>query len=179
MAGTLDTLASGSLATHAEDCPKCQAVLEELADATVRIRGLGPAIKSANLDDEPPQEFLERLQETLPQPPAWSSYPPPKEPSREARPAHGGEEGFPEIPGYEILAELGRGGMGIVYQARQVNLNRLVAVKMVLAGSSSTAEDRGRFRTEAEVAARLRHPNLVQIYEAWPGTRAALISVWS
>ena len=71
---------------------------------------------------------------------------------------------FPHIPGFDILSELGRGGMGIVYKARNVRLNRLCAVKMVLPGKHAGAEARARFFAEAETIARLRHPNLVQIY---------------
>ena len=62
---------------------------------------------------------------------------------------------LPIIAGYEILAVLGRGGMGIVYQARQSKLDRLVAVKMVLAGKHAHPEHLARFRTEAEAVARL------------------------
>jgi eukaryotic-like serine/threonine-protein kinase len=71
----------------------------------------------------------------------------------------------PSIPGYEVIRELGRGGMGVVYLAWQTGLKRLVAVKMVLAGEYSRPRDRDRFRAEAAAVARLEHPNLVKIHE--------------
>jgi WD40 repeat protein len=71
---------------------------------------------------------------------------------------------FPVVPGTEILSELGRGGMGIVYKARQIRLNRLCALKMIHPGGFAGAEFRARFLAEAETVARLRHPNIVQIY---------------
>jgi tetratricopeptide (TPR) repeat protein/tRNA A-37 threonylcarbamoyl transferase component Bud32 len=66
---------------------------------------------------------------------------------------------------YELLGAIGRGGMGIVYKARQRSLDRLVAVKMIRSGSCASEEERRRFQVEAEAVARLRHPNIVHIYE--------------
>ena len=72
---------------------------------------------------------------------------------------------LPETPGYEILSELGRGGMGVVYHARQLALNREVALKVVLGGGYSGALAQARFQVEAEAVARVHHPNVVQVYE--------------
>src|SRR5262245_49925155 len=66
---------------------------------------------------------------------------------------------------YRLLRQIGRGGMGVVYLARQVSLNRLVALKRLLAEGFETPEGRARFRAEAAVIARLRHPNIVQVFE--------------
>jgi serine/threonine-protein kinase len=71
----------------------------------------------------------------------------------------------PELPGYEVQEELGRGGMGVVYRAWDCRLNRPVALKMLLAGAYALPRERERFRREAEAEARLRHPNIVQVYD--------------
>jgi tRNA A-37 threonylcarbamoyl transferase component Bud32 len=70
-----------------------------------------------------------------------------------------------DIPGYEILGELGRGGMGVVYKARHKKLGRLVALKMILTRSHAGEAELARFRTEAEAIARVKHANIIQIYE--------------
>jgi hypothetical protein len=72
---------------------------------------------------------------------------------------------YPEIPGYEILGILGHGGMGVVYRARQLGANRLVALKMLRAVEHASPTERLRFQIETEAVARLQHPHIVQLHE--------------
>ena len=72
---------------------------------------------------------------------------------------------LPRIPGYEVEAVLGRGGMGVVFRARHLRLNRTVALKMTLADAYAGPHERERFQREAEAVAGLRHPNVVQIHD--------------
>src|SRR5262249_57181921 len=78
----------------------------------------------------------------------------------------------PVVAGYEVLEELGRGGMGVVYKARHITLERLVALKMIRGDQdSSSGEARSRFQTEAVAFAALQHPHIVQLLEIgeWEG----------
>ena len=72
---------------------------------------------------------------------------------------------LPEVPGYAVEAVLGHGGMGVVFRARHLRLDRVVALKMALAGAYAGPLERERFQREAEAVARLRHPNVVQVYD--------------
>jgi serine/threonine protein kinase len=73
---------------------------------------------------------------------------------------------WPAIPGFEIIEELGRGGMGVVYKARQPSFQRLVALKLIRDGALAGPDERARFRIEMEAARRMRHPNVIEVYEA-------------
>src|SRR5262249_45903655 len=90
---------------------------------------------------------------------------------------------LPKVEGYELLDMIGRGGMGVVYKARQIKLKRLVALKMIIAGERAGPEELARFRAEAETVARLQHPNIVQVYEigewysAYPGLPVPFIAL--
>jgi serine/threonine protein kinase len=149
-----------AVTSHVEACPRCQAALEHLTRAVPVPDSASPPLGG------PRPDFLEGLQQLLPAArlPHGAEDTRSNDPTPDGRGSRAGER-WPEVAGYEILGELGRGGMGVVYQARQLRLNRLVAIKMILAGPHAAADQQARFWREAEAIAAFRHPNIVHVYE--------------
>jgi WD40 repeat protein/serine/threonine protein kinase len=143
---------------HVEGCEACQKALHDLTMGASAIRltssGKPPA---GNPQDAHSEAFFDRLKQIKPPTNAVASGAVDSPDGKAVEPL--------QIEGYEILGELGRGAAGVVYRARHIKLNRLVALKVILAGSHLSPEMRHRFRLEAQAIARLRHANIVQIYD--------------
>src|SRR5262249_22318793 len=167
LADSLTPAERDSLARHVEGCAPCQ---EKLA----RLTGT-PDTERWRRAEHPPQgpeaeEGMVRRLKRLPPSSAARCLEQVDRPAGDSPQAAGPtpvavDSEPPAVPGFAILGELGRGGMGVVYQARQVALQRTVALKMVLNGAHADQKKLDRFRDEAELIARLQHPNIVQIYD--------------
>jgi serine/threonine-protein kinase len=128
-----------SQATPEEVCASCPELLPQLRARWQKMRRL-----RADLDALFPPSWAQRA-------------------TRPADPPAGAA--LPQVPGYEVQGELGRGGMGVVYRAWHTRLNRPVALKMLLAGAYAEPADRERLQREAEAIAALGHPNIVQVHD--------------
>lgn len=141
-----------TVSVHVQQCGRCQQILEELTQdpecSKSRLSGSGL---------EPKNAFIDQLKRDLR--PLSGSLASASRPSR-VNPV---EEPLPAIPGCEVIELLGRGGMGVVYRARQLTLGRQVALKMIQTGGDR--QYAARLRAEASALARLQHPNIVQIHE--------------
>lgn len=126
--------------TPEEVCAHCPDLLGEVRQRWQRCRSVEAQIAAMF----PPSG---------PIPPSYGAPPPVPEPE------------LPRIPGYEVQSVLGRGGMGVVYRARHLRLNRTVALKMLLSGQYASAPELLRFTQEAEAVAGLRHPHIVQVHD--------------
>jgi serine/threonine protein kinase len=160
LAGAASATDQGALARHVERCNGCQ---ERLARVT-RVADTAAWSHAAPLPSVSGAEaaLLRRLKSRPPASTSTVSFPP-AIPSGLVPGADVAE--WPTIPGYEILDELGHGGMGIVYRARQLGLDRIVALKMLRQQAQPGANALARFRTEAAAIARLQHPNIVQVFD--------------
>jgi WD40 repeat protein/tRNA A-37 threonylcarbamoyl transferase component Bud32 len=143
------------LSQHPEYADELRAFFEDHD----RVQSLAaPLMGPASTAVDPPSSPGD--QPTLPRTPGPAGTEPLAEPA-----AAGPLERLRYFGDYELIQEIARGGMGVVYKARQTSLNRTVAVKMILAGQLAGPEDVRRFLTEAEAAAALQHANIVPIYE--------------
>jgi len=143
------------VARHLDDCKECLARMDGFAGGVDGFKNvLDPLPGRTSGDKEVLQQLLQRLQAGAATRFAANS----------GRARDVSTTVLKRMGSYEIIEELGRGGMGIVFKARQVRLNRLVALKVLLSGELASLSDLRRFQAEAEAVARLEHPNIVPIY---------------
>jgi tRNA A-37 threonylcarbamoyl transferase component Bud32 len=147
----------------AELCQDCRELAADLRKRIHILQHMNSLLRLSNTGVATPQAASDAETGNWQTGPGKDSMAETRPQTAETRPAAAFLPG--SVPGYEILGELGRGGMGVVYKARQQNLNRIVALKMILAGNHESPDARVRFLHEAETIARLKHPNVVQVYD--------------
>jgi hypothetical protein len=143
-------------------CSGCAQVVQ-LPATSAAAPGKADAPQAGAKSPRPPRDEAPADTTTLPPPDAEATVDRPAQ-AEGGKPSPGAAPP-PAIPGYEIQQVLGRGGMGVIYLARQERPDRLVALKMILAGDHASADELARFHAEAELAARLQHPNIVAVHE--------------
>ncbi len=164
LADALTATERDTLAQHVEACASCQeklAHLTEISDSEMwqRAERLTPR-------SEAEVEIVRRLK--LVRPTSAPFRPDPADSTltqRELAAPTVIDSQWPAVPGYEVIGVLGRGGMGVVFKARHLALQRIVALKMLQNWARAGENELARFRAEADVIARLQHPNIVQIYD--------------
>jgi WD40 repeat protein len=156
--GHLTEQVAHSLEQHVEQCARCSGLLPALHIPDTLVDAMRASARIAEpADRKTLATLIPRLHQLSTQWPAQLA---------DARTnGHAHVTTPPNIPGYEIVGMLGRGGMGVVYKARHVQLQRLVALKMIGVGANAGLEQHKRFLSEARAVARLQHPNIVQIYD--------------
>jgi serine/threonine-protein kinase len=160
--GELPDPALEELAHHVSDCADCASTLGALRAEDTAGAGLREALQGPPVAEPGFEQLEARVRALVPDLSATAVKI--GVPAEAVRPEEAERLPRPFGP-YELLGRLGRGGVGVVYLARQLGLNRLVALKHLRAGSYAEPEERARFRTEGQALARLRHANVVQVYE--------------
>ena len=182
--GQVEAAEQEQVAAHLAGCAACCAALDDLTPRDALVTRLRDAVGEDQADreaDSARQSAVRALRRGY-----WREALTPRPPERTA--AGSRVTPLPDLPAtppgcqvgaYDLIGEVGRGGMGVVYKARHRELNRVVALKMVLAGEFASASQRLRFQREAELAARVRHAHIVQVYEVGQvGDRPYLAMEW-
>jgi WD40 repeat protein len=156
---------SSTVENHVEVCGPCQFMLEQLTEVSYSQEQPKSSDKEVGPASPFTPSFLDAILHQAPRTagPKLRHF---RAASMSGAPAAGApDKAWPDLPGYEVVEVLGRGGMSVVYKARQRKLNRWVALKILRGGKDVEPGQRARFQAEAWAVAQLQHPNIVQIHE--------------